>query len=183
MAKKKLSANETEDILNILKTRILDNRFNLKNLDWESVEKKLLANPEKLWSLAQMEKTGGEPDLVEAEEELVFFDCSKESPAGRRSFCYDHEALLARKENKPQDSAVNAAQEMGIELLDEQQYRHLQTLGKFDEKTSSWIETPSEIRQLGGSLFCDRRYDFVFVYHNGVQSYYASRGFRGCVKI
>lgn len=183
MAKKKLSANETEDILNILKTRILDDRFNLKNSDWKSVEEKLLANPEKLWSLAQMEKTGGEPDLVEAEEELVFFDCSKESPAGRRSFCYDHEALLARKENKPQDSAVNAAQEMGIELLDEQQYRHLQTLGKFDEKTSSWIKTPSEIRQLGGSLFCDRRYDFVFLYHNGVQSYYASRGFRGCVKI
>ncbi|WP_082482437.1 DUF4256 domain-containing protein, partial [Chryseobacterium sp. Leaf394] len=180
---KKLSANETEDILNILKTRILDDRFNLKNSDWKSVEEKLLANPEKLWSLAQMEKTGGEPDLVEAEEELVFFDCSKESPAGRRSFCYDHEALLARKENKPQDSAVNAAQEMGIELLDEQQYRHLQTLGKFDEKTSSWIKTPSEIRQLGGSLFCDRRYDFVFLYHNGVQSYYASRGFRGCVKI
>ncbi|MBD8082532.1 DUF4256 domain-containing protein [Chryseobacterium caseinilyticum] len=183
MTTKKLSENETEEILNILKVRIKKNRFNLKNLDWEEIEKRLIANPEKLWSLEQMEKTGGEPDVIKIGSAIVFCDCSKESPSGRRSLCYDHEALLARKENKPQDSAVNAAQEMGIELLDEDQYRHLQTLDKFDEKTSSWIKTPSEIRKLGGSLFCDRRYDFVFLYHNGVQSYYAARGFRGLVKI
>lgn len=183
MAQKKLSENESEEILNILKVRIQKNRFNLKNADWNVIEKKLRVSTEKLWSLAQMEQTGGEPDLVVAGEAFIFFDCSKESPSGRRSFCYDHEALLARKENKPQDSAINAAQEMGIEILDEQQYRHLQTLDKFDEKTSCWIKTPSEIRKLGGSLFCDRRYDFVFLYHNGVQSYYASRGFRGFISI
>lgn len=182
MTKRKLSENETDEILNILKARIQKNRFNLKDTDWNVIEQKLRANPEKLWSLEQMEKTGGEPDLIENSKELIFCDCSKESPSGRRSFCYDHEALLARKENKPQDSAVNAAQEMGIELLDEKQYRQLQTLDKFDEKTSSWIKTPDDVRKLGGSLFCDRRYDTVFLYHNGVQSYYAARGFRGVVK-
>lgn len=182
MTKRKLSENETDEILNILKARIQKNRFNLKDADWKVIEQKLRANPEKLWSLEQMEKTGGEPDLIENSKELIFCDCSKESPSGRRSFCYDHEALLARKENKPQDSAVNAAQQMGIKLLDEQQYRQLQTLDKFDEKTSSWIKTPDDVRKLGGSLFCDRRYDTVFLYHNGVQSYYAARGFRGVVK-
>ncbi|WP_262151778.1 DUF4256 domain-containing protein [Chryseobacterium foetidum] len=183
MTKKKLSEKETDKILNILKARIQKNRFNLKNPDWDAIEKKLRANPDKLWSLEQMEKTGGEPDLIMIDNAIVFCDCSKESPTGRRSFCYDHEALLARKENKPQNSAVNAAQEMGIELLDEQQYRQFQTLGKFDEKTSSWIKTPRHIRKLGGALFCDRRYDSVFLYHNGVQSYYAARGFRGFVTI
>ena len=183
MSKKKLSENEAEEILNILKKRIEKNRFNLNNADWNIIEKKLLANPDKLWSLEQMEKTGGEPDLIETGKEFIFCDCSKESPSGRRSFCYDHEALLARKENKPENSAVYAAQEMGIDLLDEKQYRYLQTLAKFDEKTSSWIKTPASIRELGGSLFCDRRYDVVFLYHNGVQSYYAARGFRGLVKL
>ncbi|WP_312077330.1 DUF4256 domain-containing protein [Chryseobacterium sp.] len=183
MTAKKLSENEAEEILNILKARIEKDRFNLKNLDWLKIEKKLVASPEKLWSLYQMEKTGGEPDIIKNEKELIFCDCSKESPSGRRSFCYDHEALLARKENKPEDSAVNAAEEMGIELLNEEQYRELQMLDTFDEKTSSWIKTPDEIRKLGGAFFCDRRYNFVFLYHNGAQSYYAARGFRGMIKL
>lgn len=183
MASKKLSEEETQEILNILKMRIEKNRFRLKNLNWNDIENKLINNPKKLWSLFQMEKTGGEPDIIKNEKEFVFCDCSKESPSGRRSFCYDHEALLARKENKPEDSAVNAAEEMGIELLNEEQYRELQDLDKFDEKTSSWIKTPDEIRKLGGAFFCDRRYNFVFLYHNGVQSYYAARGFRGMIKL
>ncbi|KQT16974.1 hypothetical protein ASG31_11450 [Chryseobacterium sp. Leaf404] len=182
MTERKLTENETDEILKTLKTRILKNRFNLKNLDWEAVEQKLRSYPDRLWSLEQMDKTGGEPEITDNTKELVFCDCSKESPSGRRSFCYDHEALSARKENKPENSAVNSAEEMGIELLDEKQYRHLQSLDTFDEKTSSWIKTPDEIRKLGGSLFCDRRYNSVFLYHNGAQSYYASRGFRGTVK-
>ena len=183
MTSKELNNLESQEILKILKIRIEKNRFNLKNLDWNSIENLLHQNPEKLWSIAQMENTGGEPDVIKCDKIVVFCDCSKESPSGRRSFCYDHEALLARKENKPQDSAVNAAQEMGIELLNEAEYRELQTLGEFDEKTSSWIQTPEEIRKCGGAFFCDRRYNFVFLYHNGVQSYYSARGFRGKVII
>jgi hypothetical protein len=157
-----------------------------QNISWTDVEVKLLKQPDKLWWLSEMERTGGEPDVVaynESLDEYSFFDCSAESPAGRRSLCYDPEALDARKENKPSGSAIGLAAEIGIELLNEEQYRSIQQLGKFDLKTSSWIQTPPEIRKLGGALFADFRYGNVFVYHNGVQSYYAARAFRGCLKV
>ena len=157
-----------------------------KNLDWDEVAERLGSFKEKLWSLHEMEKSGGEPDVVgkdSATGEYIFFDCSAESPKGRRSVCYDREGLESRKQHKPKNNAIDMAAAMGIELFSEEQYRELQTLGKFDEKTSSWIQTPAAIRNLGGALFCDRRYEQVFVYHNGAQSYYASRGFRGCLKI
>jgi hypothetical protein len=173
-------------LLAALKTRFESNRSRHEGLDWAHVEARLEANGAKLRSLEEMEKTGGEPDVVSYDKrtgELVFFDCSAESPKGRRSVCYDVEALEARKENKPADSAVGMAAAMGIELLTEEQYRELQTLGEFDTKTSSWVQTPPAIRKLGGALFCDRRYDHVFTYHNGAQSYYAARGFRGALRI
>ncbi|HEX7027727.1 MAG TPA: DUF4256 domain-containing protein [Gammaproteobacteria bacterium] len=157
-----------------------------KGLEWAKVQAKLDAHPEKLVSLHEMESTGGEPDVVGYDKktvEFIFYDCSTESPKGRRSVCYDREALEARKEHKPKNSAVGMAAAMGIELLTEEQYRELQKLGKFDEKTSSWVKTPADIRKLGGALFCDRRYDTVFLYHNGAESYYAARGFRGWLRV
>lgn len=157
-----------------------------EGLDWSKVEEKLNAKPEKLWSLNEMDITGGEPDVVGHDEktgEFLFYDCAAESPKGRRSVCFDHEALEARKEHKPNDSAVNMATEMGIELLTEEEYRNLQQLGEFDLKTSSWVQTPENIRQLDGALFCDRRYNTVFVYHNGAQSYYGARAFRGSLRV
>jgi len=157
-----------------------------RGLDWTEVQAKLEAIPEKLWSLHEMEETGGEPDVVAYDQksgEYVFCDCSAESPKGRRSLCYDREALEARKEHKPENSAVDMAAAMGVELLAEEQYRELQKLGNFDSKTSSWVKTPFNIRKLGGALFCDRRYDAVFVYHNGAESYYAARGFRGSLRV
>ena len=184
--KKKLSSAERDELLKALQTRFEKNMSRHKGLEWSKVQAKLEANAEKLWSLNEMEKTGGEPDVVAFDKktgEFVFYDCSAESPKGRRSICYDREALEARKENKPKDSAVNMANAMGIELLNEQEYRELQKLGKFDEKTSSWIQTPAEIRKLGGALYCDRRYEHVFLYHNGADSYYAARGFRGSLKV
>lgn len=183
---KKLSAQQSEELLSILKIRFEKNMKRHEGIAWASVQEKLEANPEKLWSLNEMDITGGEPDVVGYDEktgEFVFFDCAAESPKGRRSTCYDHEALEARKEHKPNDSAVNMANEMGIALLTEEQYRTLQQLGEFDLKTSSWIQTPERIRKLDGALFCDRRYDTVFVYHNGAQSYYAARGFRGALYV
>ncbi|MDT3404029.1 DUF4256 domain-containing protein [Mucilaginibacter terrae] len=183
---KSLSPQQQQELLSTLQTRFAKNIKRHENVEWKKVSAKLEADTSKLWVLNEMEITGGEPDVVGYDEntgEYIFFDCSAESPAGRRSFCYDHEALEARKEAKPQNSAVNMAAEMGIEIITEEQYRMLQTLGKFDLKTSSWIATPAPIRKLGGSLFCDRRYDTVFVYHNGAQSYYAARGFRGCLKV
>ena len=157
-----------------------------KGLEWTKVQARLEANPEKLWSLNEMERTGGEPDVVGHDGntgEYIFFDCSAESPTGRRSICYDREALEARKEHKPKNNAVDMAAAMGTEILTEAQYRDLQTVGNFDTKTSSWVKTPPEIRKLGGAIFCDRRYDHVFVYHNGAESYYAARGFRGSLKV
>lgn len=186
--KKELSAKEREELLNILKTRFEKNTNRHKNIEWPKVLEKLTkpGASEKLWSLNEMEKTGGEPDLVGMDKntgEYIFYDCSAESPKDRRSCCYDREALDARKENKPKTNAMEWAANMGIELLTEQQYRDLQKLGKFDTKTSSWIITPLDIRKLGGALFCDCRYNTVFVYHNGAESYYAARGFRGSLKI
>lgn len=157
-----------------------------KGIEWNKVQDKLEANPEKLWSLNEMEVTEGEPDVVGYDKktgEYIFFDCSPESPKGRRSICYDHEALESRKEHKPKHSALGMAEEMGIEILDEQQYRELQKLGKFDTKTSSWIKTPADIRKLGGAIFGDWRYGHVFIYHNGAESYYAARGFRGSLRV
>jgi len=183
---KKLSPERPEELLRILKERFEKNMNRHKGLEWAKVQAKLQANPEKLWSLSQMEKTGGEPDVVGHDKktgEYVFYDCSVESPKGRRSVCYDRDALEARKEHKPKDSAINMAAVMDVELLTEEQYRELQKLGDFDTKTSSWVKTPSEIRKLGGALFCDRRYDHVFTYHNGADSYYAARGFRGSLKV
>lgn len=184
--KKKLSAKQSAELLSTLKTRFEKNMNCHKGIEWAKVEAKLDANPEKLWSLNEMEKTGGEPDVITHDKktgEYVFYDCSEESPKGRRSVCYDHEALESRKEHKPKDSAMNMADEMGIEILSEEQYRELQKTGKFDLKTSSWVKTPADIRKLGGALFCDRRYDTVFVYHNGAESYYAARGFRGALRV
>jgi hypothetical protein len=157
-----------------------------QTIEWSSVQARLENSPEKLWSLYEMERTGGEPDVVGYDREtgeFVFYDCSAESPKGRRSVCYDHEALTARKEHKPKDSAIGMAQTMGIDILSEEQYRELQTLGSFDTKTSSWVKTPPDIRRLGGAIFCDRRYGHVFTYHNGAESYYAARGFRGFLKV
>lgn len=184
--KRKLSPEQSQSLLSVLKTRFEKNKQRHKGLDWASVQAKLEANPAKLWSLDEMELTGGEPDVVgydKNKDEYIFFDCSAESPKGRRSICYDHEALESRKEHKPENSAVQMAADMGIELLTEAQYRDLQQLGNFDLKTSSWIVTPPAIRKLGGALFCDRRYDHIFVYHNGAESYYAARGFRGALRV
>jgi hypothetical protein len=184
--KKKLSPAQQKDILATLKSRFEKNKARHKSLDWEKVQARLEKNPEKLWSLNEMEISGGEPDVVSFDKksgEFIFFDCSAESPAGRRSLCYDRAALNARKEHKPKDSAMDMAAAMGIEILSEEQYRELQQIGKFDLKTSSWIKTPAEIRKLGGAFFCDRRYDHVFTYHNGADSYYAARGFRGWLSV
>ncbi|HTF27279.1 MAG TPA: DUF4256 domain-containing protein [Flavitalea sp.] len=184
--KKKLSAERLEELLNALKVRFEKNMNRHKGIEWAKVQAKLEANTEKLWSLDEMEITGGEPDVVghdKKTDEYVFYDCSAESPKGRRSVCYDHEALEARKEHKPENSAVEMADDMGIELLKEEQYRELQKLGKFDTKTSSWVKTPADIRKLGGAIFADFRYGNVFVYHNGAESYYAARGFRGSLRV
>ncbi|HXQ73917.1 MAG TPA: DUF4256 domain-containing protein [Pyrinomonadaceae bacterium] len=181
-----MKAKEREELLTALKARFEKNMNRHKGLDWAKVQAKLEGNTEKLWSLSEMESSGGEPDVVAFDKktgEYIFYDCSAESPKGRRSVCYDRDALEARKENKPKDSALNMAATMGIELLSEEQYRELQRLGDFDLKTSSWIQTPSNIRKLGGALFCDRRYDTVFLYHNGADSYYAARGFRGSLRV
>jgi hypothetical protein len=181
-----LSKKQREELLKALKARFEQNVNRHKGLAWEKVQAKLEANAEKLWSLNEMEKTGGEPDVVGHDKttgEYIVYDCSAESPKSRRSLCYDREALDSRKENKPRDTALDMATAMGIELLTEAQYRELQKLGKFDMKTSSWVKTPSAIRKLGGALFCDRRYDTVFVYHNGAESYYAARGFRGLLRV
>src|SRR5574339_543550 len=182
----KLAPEQREELLRALKARFEKNMNRHKGLEWAKVQAKLEANTEKLWSLQEMERTGGEPDVVGHDKkngEYVFYDCSAESPKGRRSVCYDREALEARKEHKPRTSAVDMATGMGIELLSEEQYRELQALGNFDTKTSSWVKTPSDIRKLGGALFCDRRYGHVFTYHNGAESYYAARAFRGSLKV
>jgi hypothetical protein len=184
--KKKLSAEQHEELLNTLKARFEKNMNRHKGIEWTKVQAKLEANTEKLRSLDEMEITGGEPDVVgydKKTDEYIFYDCSAESPKGRRSVCYDHEALEARKEHKPENSAVEMAGDMGIELLTEEQYRELQKLGNFDLKTSSWVKTPPDIRKLGGAIFCDRRYDTVFLYHNGAESYYAARGVRGSLRV
>ncbi len=184
--KKQLPPKQQQDLLKILKARFEKNMPRHKGLDWAKIQAKLEANTKKLWSLNAMEETGGEPDVVGLDKktgEYIFFDCSEESPKGRRSICYDHEALEARKENKPKDSAINMAEDMGVEILTEEQYRELQQLGKFDMKTSSWIKTPADIRKLGGAVFCDRRYNTVFIYHNGAESYYAARGFRASLRV
>jgi len=184
--KKDLSPERREELLKTLKARFEKNRDRHKDLEWAPVQAKLEANAGKLWSLHEMERTGGEPDVVGHDKktgEYIFYDCSAESPKGRRSICYDREALESRKEHKPEDNAIGMAAAMGIELLTEEQYRKLQKLGNFDTKTSSWVKTPSDIRKLGGALFCDRRYDTVFVYHNGAESYYAARGFRGALSV
>jgi hypothetical protein len=184
--RKALSPEQREEILKTLKTRFEKNMNRHKGVEWSKVEAKLEANAEKLWSLNEMERTGGEPDVVGYDKktgEFIFYDCSAESPKGRRSVCYDREALDARKEHKPKDCATDMAAAIGVELLTEEQYRELQQLGEFDAKTSSWVKTPSDIRKLGGALFCDRRYDHVFVYHNGADSYYGARGFRGSIRI
>lgn len=185
-SKKKLLPKQADELLETLKARFDKNKDRHKGVDWVKVQAKLAANPDKLSSLAEMESTGGEPDVVGYDKEsgeFIFYDCSPESPAGRRSLCYDHEALVSRKEHKPKNSAVAMAETMGIELLAEAEYRELQKLGKFDTKTSSWVKTPTEIRKLGGAIFCDRRYDTVFMYHNGAESYYAARGFRGVLRV
>ncbi|MBK7227286.1 MAG: DUF4256 domain-containing protein [Ignavibacteriales bacterium] len=181
-----LSSKQIDELLNILKTRFEKNINRHKDIKWENVLAKLEKNNEKLWSLNEMEKTGGEPDVIGYDTksgEFIFFDCSAESPANRRSLCYDRAALTARKEHKPKDSAVDFATAMGIELLTEEQYRELQKLGNFDLKTSSWVKTPDDIRKLGGAIFCDRRYNNVFTYHNGAESYYSARSFRGVLKV
>ncbi len=184
--KKKLPAELQQELLSVLKTRFEKNSQRHKGLDWAKVQTRLEANPGKLWSLDEMENTGGEPDVVGFDKktgEYIFYDCAAESPAGRRSVCYDHEALEKRKENKPKNSAMGMAADMGIELLTEEKYRELQQLGKIDTKTSSWIVTPPAIRKLGGALFADYRYGTIFVYHNGAESYYAARGFRGSLRV
>jgi len=184
--KRELSPEQGEELLRALKVRFEQNMNRHKGLQWAPVEAKLQANGEKLWSLNEMERTGGEPDVVGHDKktgEYFFYDCSAESPKGRRSVCYDREALDSRKEHKPEDNASDLAAAMGVELLTEEQYRELQKLGNFDTKTSSWVKTPSDIRKLGGALFCDRRYDTVFVYHNGAESYYAARAFRGSLRV
>jgi len=185
-SKKELSAEQREELLLALEVRFEKNMKRHKGLEWTKLYAKLAANTEKLWSLSEMERTGGEPDVVGLDKktgEYIFYDCSAESPKDRRSLCFDREALDSRKEHKPKNSALDVATDMGIEILSEEQYRELQELGEFDTKTSSWVKTPSNIRDLGGALFCDRRYDTVFVYHNGAESYYAARGFRGSLKV
>ena len=185
-SKRQLTTAQSSALLSTLKTRFEKNPDRHKAVEWAKVAVKLEADNEKLWSLNEMENTGGEPDVVAFDTKIgdcIFFDCSAESPAGRRSFCYDEDALQSRKENKPKGSVLAMAAAMGIRLLTAEEYRALQQLGNFDLKTSSWVETPGGIRKLGGALFCDRRYDHVFVYHNGAESYYASRGFRGTVRV
>jgi hypothetical protein len=185
-SKKQLSPAQGEELLRLLKARFEKNTNRHKGVEWAKVEARLKGNSEKLWSLSEMEKSGGEPDIVGHDKktgEYIFYDCSAESPKGRRSVCYDREALESRKEHKPANNAIDAAAAIGIELLSEEQYRELQKLGNFDLKTSTWVKTPSEIRKLGGALFCDRRYNHVFVYHNGAESYYAARGFRGSLRV
>ncbi|QQE75058.1 DUF4256 domain-containing protein [Brevibacillus composti] len=184
--KKELSPEQREDLLQTVKARFEKNMNRHQGLEWAHVQAKLEAHPEKLWSLHEMERTGGEPDVVDYDEKTgayIFYDCSAESPKGRRSVCYDREALESRKEHKPQNSAMDMAADMGIEILTEEQYRKLQKLGNFDLKSSSWVKTPANIRKLGGAIFCDRRYDTVFVYHNGAESYYGARGFRGSLRV
>ncbi|MCZ4242664.1 DUF4256 domain-containing protein [Pedobacter punctiformis] len=184
--KKQLSPALSEELLDLLKKRFEQNQNRHNGIDWSKVQAKLEANAEQLWSLNEMEMTGGEPDVVgydKKTDEYIFYDCVAESPKGRRSICYDHEALEARKEHKPENSAVEMAKDMGVEILTEVEYRELQELGKFDTKTSSWIITSADIRKLGGALFCDRRYNTVFVYHNGAESYYAARGFRASLRV
>lgn len=181
-----LSPKQIDELLTALKIRFEKNMNRHKDIKWSSVLVKLEKNNEKLWSLNEMERTGGEPDVVGYEkknDEYIFYDCSSESPSERRSLCYDRKAWESRKENKPKDNAVDVATAMGIELLTEDQYRELQKLGEFDLKTSSWVKTPEDIRKLGGAIFCDRRYNIVFTYHNGAESYYAARGFRGVLKV
>jgi len=181
-----LSKKQSDELLKVLKARFEKNMNRHKGLEWAKVQARLEANAENLWSLNEMEKTGGEPDVVGHDKktsEYIFCDCSAESPTGRRSLCYDREALESRKETKPKDNTIDMAAAVGIELLTEEQYRELQKLGEFDTKTSSWVKTPSDIRKLGGALFCDRRYATVFVYHNGAESYYAARGFRGSLRV
>jgi hypothetical protein len=183
---KQLSPEQRDELLSVLKARFEKNKERHQGLDWAYVQAKLEANPEKLWTLDDMEITGGEPDVIgydEATGDYLFCDCSAESPKGRRSLCYDRAGWELRKEHKPENTAVDMAAEMGVELLTEEQYRELQQLGKFDLKTSSWVKTPAAIRKLGGALFCDLRYDTVFVYHNGAESYYAARGFRGLLRV
>jgi hypothetical protein len=185
-SKKELSIKQRDELLAALKSRFEKNTSRHKGIEWAKVQAKLEADPAKLWSLNEMERTGGEPDVVGLDKksgEIIFYDCSPESPKDRRSLCYDREALDSRKEHKPKNSAMDLAATIGIELLTEEQYRELQKLGEFDTKTSSWIKTPAEIRKLGGALFCDRRFDHVFLYHNGAESYYAARGFRGVLKV
>lgn len=184
--KKELSPKEISELLNILKTRFEKNMNRHKGIEWSKVQAKLDANANKIWSLNEMEKTGGEPDVVGHDKktgEYIFYDCAAETPKERRSICYDVDALESRKEHKPKHSALGMADEMGIQILTEEQYRELQELGKFDLKTSSWVKTPLKIRELGGALFCDRRFETVFVYHNGAESYYAGRAFRGMLKV
>ena len=186
MANTTLSKKQSDEILKTLKTRFEKNMNRHKSLAWAEVQAKLEANADKLWSLHEMDRTGGEPDVIGFDKktgEYIFYDCAAETPKGRRSICYDREALDSRKENKPKDNAVGMASAMGIELLTEEQYRELQKLGEFDTKTSSWVKTPSPIRKLGGALFCDRRFDTVFLYHNGAESYYAGRGFRSWLRV
>ncbi|WP_410005160.1 DUF4256 domain-containing protein [Aequorivita nionensis] len=183
---RKITSKQSEELLKTLKTRFEKNSKRHSEMEWSKVQDKLEANPQKLWSLHQMEETGGEPDVVGFDKktnEYIFYDCSAESPKGRRSFCYDSEALEARKEHKPKNSVIGMAGEMGIELLTEKQYRELQEIGTFDTKTSSWLKTPDNIRKLGGAIFGDFRFNTVFIYHNGVQSYYGGRGFRGMLKV
>lgn len=185
-SKKKLSSGEAQRLLETLEKRFEKNMNRHKDVKWDNVQTKLEVDPEKLWSLNEMEKTGGEPDVIKYDKrtnEYIFCDCSVESPKERRSFCYDREALNSRKEHKPKNSAVDMANEMGIEILSEEEYRELQELGSFDTKTSSWLKTPEDIRKLGGAIFGDRRYNTVFKYHNGAESYYAARGFRGLLKV
>jgi hypothetical protein len=183
---KKLSAQEREELILALRARFEKNMSRHKGIKWADVEAKLESHPAKMWSLNEMEMTGGEPDVVDFDkkaDEYIFYDCSAETPKGRRSICYDHEALESRKEHKPANSALGMAEDMGIEILTEEEYRQLQKLGRFDTKTSTWIKTPADIRELGGALFADWRYGHVFVYHNGAESYYAARGFRGSLRV
>jgi hypothetical protein len=184
--KKELSAQQREELLRVLRARFDKNTSRHKGLEWAQVQAKLEANAEKLWSLNEMERTGGEPDVVGHDKktgEYIFYDCAAESPKYRRSLCYDREALESRKEHKPKDNALGMAAAMGVELLTEEQYRELQRFGEFDMKTSSWVKTPPDVRKLGGALFCDRRFNTVFVYHNGAESYYAGRAFRGSLRV